>query len=128
MAFNRHGGFQGQRKESRMKRGLLAAALLGLATSAFAQAQPQEPPSAASCKAEEAALERDIDLARSRGQMLRRRQLAENLSALRTRCEASDPSMSRAARIDKLERDIQLLKAELEQAEEQLRELRNERP
>ena len=111
-----------------MKRGLFAVALLVLTTSAFAQAQPQEPPSAASCKAEEAALERDIDLARSRGQMLRRRQLAESLSALRTRCHASGPSMSRAARIDKLERDIQLLKAELEQAEEQLRELKNERP
>ncbi|WP_235505129.1 DUF1090 family protein [Variovorax sp. Root318D1] len=111
-----------------MKRGLLAAALLVLSTSAFAQAQAVEPPSAASCQAEEAALERDIDLARSRGQMLRRRQLAESLSALRTRCQASGPSMSRAARIDKLERDIQLLKAELEQAEEQLRELKNERP
>ena len=111
-----------------MKRALLGAALLVLAAYAFAQAQPKESPSAASCKAEEAALERDIDLARSRGQMLRRRQLAENLSALRTRCEASDPSMGRAARIDKLERDIQLLKAELEQAEEQLRELKNQRP
>ena len=113
-----------------MKRGLLAAALLVLAASAFAQAQAQavEPPSAASCKAEEASLERDIDLARSRGQMLRRRQLAEALAALRTRCEASDPSMSRAARIDKLEHDIQLLRAELEHAEEQLRELKNQRP
>ena len=128
MGFDRHSGFEGQRKEPRVERGLLAAALLVLATSAFAQAQPRELPSAASCKAEEAGLERDIDLARSRGQMLRRRQLAESLATLRTRCEASDPSMSRAARIDKLEHDVQVLKAELEQAEEQLRELKNQRP
>ena len=113
-----------------MKRGLLTIALV-LATSASAQpqsAQPVEPPSTASCQAEEAALEHDIDLARSRGQMLRRRQLAETLAALRTRCHASDPSLSRAARIGKLEHDIQSLRAELEHAEEQLRELKNERP
>ena len=128
MGFDGHCVLQWERQAPRMKRGLLAAALLAVAASAFAQAPSVEPPGAASCQAEEAALERDIDLARSRGQMLRRRQLAENLAALRTRCEASEPSMNRAARIGKLEHDIQLLRAELEHAEEQLRELKNERP
>jgi flagellar biosynthesis chaperone FliJ len=38
------------------------------------------------------------------------------------------PSQSRTARIDKLEQEIRTLRSELERAEEQLRELRNERP
>ena len=114
-----------------MKRCVLAVAL-ALAMPAFAQstqsAQPGEAAQGASCQVEEAALERDIDLARSRGQMLRRRQLAETLAALRTRCHGAEPAQSRAARIDKLEHDIRLLRADLEHAEEQLRELKNERP
>ena len=106
-------------------------AALALASPAFAQpAETGEGASTASssCEAEEAALERDMDLARARGQMLRRRQLAENLDALRARCRASEPPQSRAARIDKLERDIRALRTELEHAEAQLRELKNERP
>ena len=105
--------------------------MLALASPAFAQpAQTGEGASSASssCEAEEAALERDMDLARSRGQMLRRRQLAESLAALRARCHPSDPSLTRAARIEKLEHDIRQLRAELEHAEEQLRELKSERP
>jgi chromosome segregation ATPase len=106
-------------------------AVLALASPAFAQpAETGEGASTASssCEAEEAALERDMDLARSRGQMLRRRQLAEKLDALRARCLSSESPQSRAARIDKLERDIRALRAELEHAETQLRELKNERP
>ncbi|WPH22576.1 DUF1090 family protein [Variovorax paradoxus] len=105
--------------------------VLALASPAFAQ--PAETgagtsTASSSCEAEEAALERDMDLARSRGQMLRRRQLAEKLDALRARCLSSESPQSRAARIDKLERDIRALRAELEHAEAQLRELKNERP
>ena len=114
-----------------MKRCLLVIAL-ALAMPAFAQttppAQPAESAEGTSCHAEEAALERDMDLARSRGPMLRRRQLAETLAALRTRCQGAEPPQSRAARIDKLEHDIRLLRSELEHAEEPLRELKNQRP
>jgi hypothetical protein len=114
-----------------VKRCLLVVAL-ALAMPAFAQsappAQPAESAEGTSCHAEEAALERDMDLARSRGQMLRRRQLAETLAALRTRCQGAETPQSRAARIGKLEHDIRLLRAELEHAEEQLRELKNQRP
>lgn len=106
--------------------------VLALASPAFAQpaetGEGAPTASSSSCEAEEAALERDMDLARSRGQMLRRRQLAEKLDALRARCLSSEPPQSRAARIDKLERDIRALRAELEHAETQLRELKNERP
>lgn len=114
-----------------MKRSLLVIAL-ALAMPAFAQstppAQPAESAEGTSCHAEEAALERDMDLARSRGQMLRRRQLADTLTALRMRCQGTEPPQSRAARIDKLEHDIRLLRSELEHAEEQLRELKSQRP
>jgi predicted nucleic acid-binding Zn-ribbon protein len=111
-----------------VKRWLMAVALGG-AVPVFAQ--PAEQPKqveGVSCEAEEAALEREMDLARSRGQMLRRRQLAETLAALRTRCHGSETRQSRAARIDKLEQEIRTLRSELERAEDQLRDLRNERP
>lgn len=63
---------------------LTLAAVLALATPAFAQ--PAAVPDASACQAEQASLERDIDLARSRGQMLRRQQLAEALNAVQARC------------------------------------------
>jgi parvulin-like peptidyl-prolyl isomerase len=103
---------------------------LTAAMPAFAQPAATQPvaPDAAACQAEEASLERDIDLARSRGQMLRRQQLAEALIAVQARCKVPAPVGSRAARIDKLEQDIRSLRAQLERAEDQLRQLKNESP
>lgn len=69
----------------RVKPSFLAIAL-ALAIPAIAQ--PVDQADNTDCKAKEAALERDIDIARSKGQMLRRRQLAEALAALQTRCKA----------------------------------------
>lgn len=91
MDFAWHGGLlRWMRRELRMERWFLGMAL-ALAAPAFAQAAEPAEGAASSCEAEEAALEHDMDLARSRGQMLRRRQLAENLDALRARCRASEP-------------------------------------
>jgi hypothetical protein len=101
---------------------------LALALSIPSIAQPTDQADAADCKAEEAALERGIDLARSKGQMLRRRQLAEALVALQTRCKTLAPEQSRAAKIQRLEQDIRELRLELERAEEQLRELKSAAP
>ena len=109
----------------RLKPFSLALALT-LAMPAFAQTA--EPSDGGDCKAQEAVLERDMDLARSRGQMLLRRQLAEALSALQTRCKTSAPPQSRAVRIEKLEQEIRTLKSELDRAEEQLRSLKHESP
>ncbi|WP_234974784.1 DUF1090 family protein [Variovorax paradoxus] len=97
-----------------------------LAMPAFAQTTPPEPLDAADCKAQEAVLERDMALARSRGQMLRRRELGDELAALQTRCVALAPAQGRAARIEKLEQEIRTIRAELERAEEQLRGLKAE--
>lgn len=105
----------------RLKPSVLAIAL-ALAIPAIAQ--PVAQGDAADCKAEEAALEQDIDLARSKGQMLRRRQLAEALTALQARCKTVAPQQSRPARIEKLEHEIRELRLELERAESQLRELK----
>lgn len=91
-------------------------------------AQPTDQADGTGCKAEEAALERDIDLARSKGQMLRRRQLAEALAALQTRCKTLAPEQSRAAQIERLELEIRELRLELDRAEEQLRALKSGRP
>lgn len=104
----------------RVKSSFLAIAL---AVAAPAMAQPAGQVDTAACKAEEDALEQDIALARSRGQMLRRQELAEALAALQVRCKRLTPAQSRAARIEKLEQEIRGLRLELDRAEEQLREL-----
>ncbi|WP_162583643.1 DUF1090 family protein [Variovorax sp. PBS-H4] len=104
----------------RVKSSFLAIALVA-ATPAIAQ--PVVQGDAAACKAEEEALEQDMAVARSRGQMLRRQELAEALAALQVRCKTLSPAQSRAARIERLEREIRALRLELERAEEQLREL-----
>lgn len=102
---------------------------LTLATAAFAQPAPSaQPLGAEDCKAQQAVLERDMELARSRGQMLRRRELADTLSALQAQCKLPAAPQSRQARIDRLEQDIRLLRSELDQAEAQLRSLRNQAP
>ena len=98
---------------------------LALATPAFAQpaGQAENP----GCNpGEAAAIEQDMDLARSKGQMLRRRQLAEALAALQTRCKTLAPEQSRAADIERLEREIRELSTALEQAQAQLRKLKSE--
>ena len=101
---------------------------LALAVPAMAQpADPANPADSAGCKAEEAAIERSIDQARSKGQMLRRQQLADALAALQIRCgTAADPQQSRAAHIEALELEIRGLRQELDRAEEQLRNLKNQ--
>ncbi|MGJ7524671.1 DUF1090 family protein [Variovorax sp. GB1P17] len=109
----------------RLKPCFLALALTLLAMPAFAQSAPPVD-AAGDCKAQEAALESDMDLARSRGQMLRRRELADALSALQARCNAPPPTQSKAARIDKLEQEIKALRLELDRAETQLRSLKSE--
>jgi HAMP domain-containing protein len=109
----------------RLKPCFLALALT-LAMPAFAQTSSAPPPDAGDCKAQEAALERDMDLARSRGQMLRRRELADALSALQLRCKTPVPVVSREARIERLEHEVRTLRAELERAEEQLRSAKSE--
>ena len=109
----------------------LVYALAGLlAPSAFAQpaAATLPAPDGPACQAEEASLEHDIDLARSRGQMLRRRELADALSALQQRCQAAVPAEGRAARIERLEREARALRLELERTEEQLRRLKSGSP
>ena len=100
------------------------AIAMALATPAIAQ--PTGQVDNAKCEAEKAAIERDMDLARSKGQMLRRRQLAEALAALQARCETLAPEQSRAANIERLEQEIRELRKELDHAEEQLRKLKSE--
>ena len=94
---------------------------IALASATPAIAQPADRVDEARCKAEEAALERDIELARSMGRMLRRRQLAEALAALQARCS---PQENRSARIEALEQEIRQLRMQLDRAETELRSLK----
>jgi septal ring factor EnvC (AmiA/AmiB activator) len=99
------------------------AIVLALATPAIAQ--PAAQADDADCKAEKAEIERDMELARSKGQMLHRRQLAETLAVVQARCENLSPAQRRAANIEKLEREIRELRKDLDHAEEELRKLRS---
>jgi hypothetical protein len=106
----------------RLKSGLLALTLILAASASFAQAA--EPTDAASCKAEEAALDQDIAQARARGQMLRRRQLSDALAALQVHCDAMMAAKDPATQIKRQEQEVQQLRLELERAEAQLRKLK----
>jgi chaperonin cofactor prefoldin len=105
----------------------LLSIVLTLTTPAVAQPTAQMD-SSTECQAEKAAIDRDMELARSKGQMLRRRQLAEALATLQARCETLAPEQSRAANIESLEKEIRELRKELDHAEEQLRRLKSEAP
>lgn len=110
----------------RPKPRLLALVLTLAMPAAFAQTEASaQPLSVEECKVQEAVLERDMAQARSRGQMLRRRELADTLSALQLRCQALAP-VSREVRIEKLEHEIRTLRTELERAEAQLRSVKSE--
>ena len=104
------------------------AIAVSLATPALAQ--PAGQANSTECTSEmAAAIEQDMELAGSKGQMLRRRQLADALAALHARCQASSSQgQSRAANIERLEQEIQGLRKELDHAEEQLRKLKSETP
>lgn len=69
-----------------------------------------------------------MDVARSKGQMLRRRQLADELVALQTRCAPGAAGQRGAANIEQLKQEIQDLRERLVQAEEQLRKLESAGP
>ncbi len=100
---------------------------MALAVPAFAQ-QPSAAVDDAACAPQMAAIEHEMDMARARGQMLRRQQLANQLSALQARCSPPAAQGSRAARMAALEHEIETLRVQLERAEEQLRQLQHAPP
>ena len=102
---------------------LLSAIALVLTTSAVAQTQAPADDSAR-CGVEEAMLMEEMDIARSRGRMLQRRQLAEQLVVLQARCGTLPPAQSREASISRLQGEIVELRRELDRAETELRKLR----
>lgn len=107
---------------------LLACALPVFAQRSTAPAAAPLPEDVAACKAEEASLTQDIALARSRGQMLRRRQLADALAAVQAHCDALVPITDRATRIRRQEQEVATLRQELERAEAYLNKLKAEGP
>ena len=103
----------------------ILAIALALAGSAIAQTTSTLGNHAA-CQTQTADIERRMDVARSKGQMLLRAQLADQLATLQAGCQPLSPDQSRAANIQRLESEIQALKTDLEVAEEQLRKLKAE--
>ena len=100
----------------------IAMALSGSAIAQSTSKVDNKPP----CSAEKAEVERRMELARSKGQMLLRRQLADQLATLESGCQSFPADQSRLAKIERLEKEVRTLKAALETAEEQLRQLKSE--
>lgn len=100
--------------------------VLTLALASPAIAQPTSSGDSSECEAQATAIERDMTVARSKGQMLRRGQLAEELAALQARCDVAHAERGRAARMGRLEQEIQDLRGKLKRAEEELHNLENE--
>lgn len=107
-------------------RALAVVLLSTLAMPAFAQ--PAGPTDAASCTSGIATLQQSMDEARAKGQMLRRRQLAEELTALQAHCAPGAAVQDRAAHIAQLEQEIRALRDRLDAAQAQLRQLKGEPP
>jgi len=93
---------------------------------ANAQSEPAKKDEAG-CYAQQAALEKDMRAARSRGQMLRRRQLQESLDALRSRCDEIASKDSHEARVMRQKNVVLQLRIDLDRAEEDLRNLMAEK-
>lgn len=109
-------------------RARLSVLIVTLALALSAAAEPAAPADSASCATDIATLQQAMDAARDKGQMLRRRQLAEELAALQARCIPGAEDQDRAAHIEQLEHEIRELRVRLEQAQAQLRKLKGEAP
>lgn len=99
--------------------------LSALAAHFPAFAQPSASVDPVACAADIASAQDAVDLAHSKGQIVRKRQLAADLAALQKRCASSAQDPGRAASIELLEQEIRELRSRLEQAEAQLRKLRS---
>lgn len=101
--------------------------VIAITVAGFAIAQPANPvDNHTSCTAETADVEKRMEVARSKGQMLLRRQLADQLAALQSSCQLLAVDPGHTANIERLEKEVRALRAELEAAEEQLRKLKSE--
>ncbi|PJI98655.1 uncharacterized protein DUF1090 [Acidovorax sp. 69] len=101
---------------------VLSTAILGVATAQTASPAKDN----ASCAADRADIERRMEVAQSKGQMLLRRQIADQLITLQAACEPPSAGQSRAANIARLEGEVRALRGELEALEGQLRKLKGE--
>lgn len=103
----------------------LAMSLL-VSIPANAQSEPSKK-TEADCYAQQAALEKDMRDARSRGQMLRRRHLQESLDALRARCDEIASRDTHEARVMRQKNVVMQLRLDLASAEDELRRLVSEK-
>ena len=102
---------------------------LSFASAAIAQTALPIPAQAVDvdCAAEQTALQAEMDVARSRGRMLQRRQLAEQLLAVQARCGTLPQAQSIELQIESLQKEVLELRKELDRAEVELRRLRQSR-
>ena len=92
-------------------------ALMTLA--ATISAQPADPLQPAAC-AERDALERDMEVARSKGQMLRRQRLEIQLDALKLSCNGAGKPLTQSERVDRQRKVVSDLERALSDARAKL--------
>lgn len=100
----------------------IAAIALSCSMHASAQSEPSKK-TEADCYKQQAALEKDMNAARSRGQMLRRRQLQDSLDALRALCDEIASQQTHEGRVMRQKNIVMQLRLDLARAEEELREI-----
>ena len=89
--------------------------VIAITVAGFAIAQPANPvDNHTSCIAEKADVEKRMEVARSKGQMLLRRQLADQLAALQSSCQPLAVDKGHTANIERLEKEVRALRAEPE--------------
>eukprot|EP01034_Spumella_vulgaris_P016871 gene16871-21512_t len=86
--------------------------VIAITVAGFAIAQPANPvENHTSCTAEKADVEKRMEVARSKGQMLLRRQLADQLAALQSSCQSLAVDQGHTANIERLEKEVRALRA-----------------
>ena len=100
--------------------------VIAITVAGFAIAQPANPvDNHTSCTAEKADVEKRMEVARSKGQMLLRRQLADQLAALQSSCQPLAVDQGHTANIERLEKEVRALRA-VAQAERRSKSLDGE--
>ncbi|SFN17671.1 DUF1090 family protein [Variovorax sp. OV329] len=93
----------------------------------MAQTKP-DPLTVKECETQQVQLQRDMRDARSRGQMLRRRNLEETLITLQARCEEVTAQDTHEARVLRQKYVVMQRQVDLDRAQDELRRLQAEKP
>ncbi|MBU1360340.1 MAG: DUF1090 domain-containing protein [Gammaproteobacteria bacterium] len=100
--------------------------IASMAIASTISAQPAVPPETP-C-AQRSALERDMEVARSKGQMLRRQRLERQVEQLRSYCNDAGSTLTHGEQVERQQKVVSELERELSDAREVLNRLLTKAP